>query len=436
MKKVYLFFALLLASMTMVAQNNDSTYTVEVFPRIEHGTLHLRPEGLVHAETWVTVTPVPDNGYHVVSITPYLKDAPTQTLTVDENNRFLMPYGNVVVTAEFEMGGPTINGNIIAPDPICAGESLVLVAPSVSNATSQGWILRSPTQEEVAYTGQVLDVSYNHWSLLFWAANSEGTAWSNTVTITVNAPVTLHLDGEAYPCNMKEVTYTVNKENHVTYTWTVSDTDAIVTSSSNTAKVRWATAGTQTITVVGENSSTGCSSSAEMVVQVQSYVETPNTIVAKVHDGKEYILIYPNPADTYKYQWYKDGQKIDGATGQYYYQSGGLDNGDYKVYVALNADAEGNLFCGAFTTVHTVNNAQPERSIWPNPAESGEGLVITNDSQDEAQLSIYSIDGKLLHHQRVGSGRTTLSLSLPQGIYFCHFSDGSSMPNIQKLVIQ
>ncbi|MBR6877789.1 MAG: T9SS type A sorting domain-containing protein [Bacteroidales bacterium] len=440
MKKFYLFLMLLFGATALMAQGTDSlnVYTVEVDPYITHGSVNVRPIGEVQVGARVMVTAVPDNNYHVVSVTAYRKDHQSQTVAI-EDNVFIMPNFNVVVSAVFGGNGPIINGQVVAPAPICDGESLTLTVPEVTNATSQGWFLFKPNSQQdelIEYTNQPLDVSYNHWSLVFWASNAMGYTESAPVTITVNPMPDATMTGENSTCTMMEAEYSVTKDSHCSFTWAVTDKNATVTASNHKVKVLWVTPGAHKVSVVVENTSTGCSVTNELNVNVQSFVTELNNIVAKVHDGKEYILIYPNPADVYKYQWYKDGEKIAGATGQYYYKSGGLDNGEYTVYVSNNSDANGNLFCGAFTAPHTVNNSSRGFDIWPNPAFTNEGLVINNQSQNVAELSIYSLEGKLLHRQHVEPGNSTITVSLAKGIYFCHLSDGVAEPTVQKLVIQ
>ena len=156
--------------------------------------------------------------------------------------------------------------------------------------------------------------------------------------------------------------------------------------------------------------------------------------MAKKHDGKDYLLIYPNPKDTYKYQWYKDGRAITGANGQYYYPAEGLADGDYQVYISFNADSNGNLFCGAFSAVYTVGAKKAACNIYPNPAQMGEELVVVNEG-DEAELFVYSLDGKLIHRQVVANGRQSISVELPQGIYVVRINANESLTT-ERIVIQ
>ena len=156
--------------------------------------------------------------------------------------------------------------------------------------------------------------------------------------------------------------------------------------------------------------------------------------MAKKHDGKFYLLIYPNPKDTYKYQWYKDGVAIAGANGQYYYPVEGLVDGDYQVYISFNADAQGNLFCGAFSTVYTVGTSKASFAIYPNPAKTGEEFVVVNEG-DEAEMCVYTLDGKLAHRQVVANGRQSINVILPQGVYMVRIKAGENVA-IERIIVQ
>ena len=90
---------------------------------------------------------------------------------------------------------PTIEGDIVIPEAICAGDSLGLTTPEVHLADSVGWqISPYPSFEAyMTYTQQYLEDNYdswylNHdgWYLRYMAANHAGVCYSNMVTINVH----------------------------------------------------------------------------------------------------------------------------------------------------------------------------------------------------------------------------------------------------------
>jgi len=63
-----------------------------------------------------------------------------------------------------------------------------LVTPNLINADSYGWEIadNAAFSNPIAYTGQILDMTFNGWYLRLWATNEEGTSYSNTVRISVH----------------------------------------------------------------------------------------------------------------------------------------------------------------------------------------------------------------------------------------------------------
>ena len=79
-------------------------------------------------------------------------------------------------------------GMLYAPDVICGSGPLELVLPNLFNADSYGWEIsvNETFTNPIAYTGQILDESYNGWYLRLWATNEEGTTYSNLVQISIH----------------------------------------------------------------------------------------------------------------------------------------------------------------------------------------------------------------------------------------------------------
>ncbi len=415
------------------------THSVTVSPLIANGAISVSPSGQVAEGATVTITATPNEGYVLGTLLVYNMNDFTQNVELD-GFTFVMPGFDVMVSAIFELEGglPVINEDIVAPAPICAGVALELTTPSVSDATEQGWQMSpfSNFNEIVAYEGQPLDASYNGWKLRFMASNAVGAVYSNIVTITVKDLSDLVLSGDLSSCTGLDCTYSLAHAADATLTWEVSDDKAVVIPSGSSLTVLWGTKGIQSVRVVAEDSESGCTTELSLEVTVQSYIDDRDVqdIVAKKHEGRDYLLIYPNPKDTYKYQWYKDGIAIEGAKGQYYHPDGGLAEGDYQVYISFNADAQGNLFCGAFSAVYSVSDRRVDFSVYPNPASTGESLVVVNKGH-AAELSVYTLDGKLVHKQDLSNGRQTIGVALPQGIYVLHFNDGENVET-ERIVVQ
>lgn len=248
---------------------------------------------------------------------------------------------------------PTIESNPLALDPICAGDALLLPdEPEVQYADSKGWQISPDTTFaiSVAYTGQILDETYNNWWLTYTASNEVGTTYSEPVAISV------------YP---------------------IVDDDVIVP-------------------VVG----------------------------MKNGDIIEHILVYPKAG--YCYQWYLNDVALPD-TAQYIYNGNGLLSGVYRVEIGRSRDADGQLRCPVSSLEYEVKLSG--KSVYPNPSFVGETVFIVNDDNEEAMLTIHSIDGRLLHSQTIVGNHVSLSLSLPRGIYVACLTNREGSKT-EKIVIQ
>lgn len=416
--------------------NVMQTYGVFIDPAIAHGRVTASPDSDVAVGDTVVIVATPDEFYDLEALRAFNQEDETVEVEI-KDDRLIMPDFDVMVTAVFNLQLPVITGEIEAPQ-ICAGNALELSAPEVANAEEQGWQMapKSNFENAEAYLDQVLDASYNGWKLRYFATNATGTVYSNVVTIKVHQVLPI-LTGEASLCTLQTGTYTASGVSGADLIWTVSDPQAVVQESGKTIMVLWHSSGEQTVSLEATNAETGCSATVSMTVNVQSFVSEDDihALVAKKDNGREYLLIYPNPQDGYKYQWYKDGTSISGANQQYYYKEGGLDTGAYQVYVSFNADANGKLFGGLFTDVYVVSSPAT-LNVRPNPASAGSEILVLNESGEETVVSLYALDGRLLHQQTMNAPMASLTLNLPQGLYLVRLTDAQGNQSTEKLIIQ
>ena len=154
----------------------------------------------------ITVAADPEIGGVVVGGGSYhFPETPTITATANENYAFvnwtendvvvseepeytILDWDSHVLVAHFKLTTlPNIMGEITAPEPICAGNSLQLEVPEVNLADTTAWQMSPDSTFAVfsTYTDQTLDETYNGWYLRYMASNEAGTTYSNQVTITV-----------------------------------------------------------------------------------------------------------------------------------------------------------------------------------------------------------------------------------------------------------
>jgi len=114
------------------------------------------------------------------------------------------------------------------------------------------------------------------------------------------------------------------------------------------------------------------------------------------------------------YQWYKDGEKIDGATGQVYNEQGGLNG----VYYAILTDTAGNQYrtCDYEVRPTGLDNAENELSVCPNIISQGQSFTI--NATTDGNIQIVSLTGKILHSQKhIANIPTNIDIQLPSGLY-------------------
>lgn len=425
----------------------DAVSFTTLEPNIYYVYVDCNIEGLVtvnmvtaHENDTIIISIEENEYYELDTMWVYRIDDPMQTVP-KENNAFVMPAYNVMVKAIF-VHKQAIIDDIAQPNPICAGEILALEIPNYdfpNDAIDTRWQLSNQEDFDghiiVYEESQPLDVSFDSWWLRFNVSYEWGDSFGNAVQITVNGMDNLSIIGDTDPCSNQESEYYISGVENYSINWQVSDTAATVMIESDRIKVLWVTAGQHSISASVTNLLTGCSTQVETSVTVISHIEA--SAIKAIVQKDDYHLVYPNPESyNYKYQWYKNNTLISGATQQYYLDENGLD-GTYKVYVSFNGDDEGNLFCGAFSPKIVVNKAilTVPLSIYPNPANVGETIFINNDGNEEAMLTIYALDGRLLHSQTIVGNQASVNLNLSQGIYVACITNKEGCKT-EKIVIQ
>lgn len=174
--------------------NNALTAIVECEGQVSYQiTLIAAPEqggtvngaGTYQLSEDITVSAVPNENY---AFAHWIEG---EEIVSDEAEYTFMGRTSRVLVAHFTLTALPVVGDITAPDPICAGDTLLLTAPRVTLADMEGWQMSPDTTFEVfsTYTGQILDATYDGWWLRYTASNEAGTSYSNIVPITVYSTV-------------------------------------------------------------------------------------------------------------------------------------------------------------------------------------------------------------------------------------------------------
>ena len=178
-------------------------------------------------------------------------------------------------------------------------------------------------------------------------------------------------------------------------------------------------------------------------------IDTIAEIVRKYHtagnDSYVLVLVYPNQDDNqqdendYTYEWLYSEDELgkydiltDGTWNKQYYYKGydkRIKDGWYKVRITKRDCA---------TPVETMPcqvTGNGGLRIYPNPSRRGSEIMVMNDCNGPALLTIYSTDGRVLHTQTVTDSQATIGISLPQGVYVAYLTNKDGYTKVGKLII-
>lgn len=129
------------------------------------------------------------------------------------------------------------------------------------------------------------------------------------------------------------------------------------------------------------------------------------------------VLMFDNSSKAFNgWQWYKNGSAVNGATGQYYYESGNL-TGEYYAMVKTTG---GETLPTCPVTVTPGATAAP-MTVFPNPVGPGQSVTVkanyTAAQLQGATIIIMNNAGTVVGTQQNVSPQTSFSMPLIQGLY-------------------
>ena len=129
------------------------------------------------------------------------------------------------------------------------------------------------------------------------------------------------------------------------------------------------------------------------------------------------------------YQWYKNGQPIEGATKSYYVADGNLDmNATYSVRL-VRIDNEVELFSCPFTP--TLHN---EINIYPTILQKSSNIVV--ETENSCQANLMSLTGIKIKQQLLESGINNIIAPDCSGSYLLVISDELYGSRKQLLIVK
>ena len=143
-------------------------------------------------------------------------------------------------------------------------------------------------------------------------------------------------------------------------------------------------------------------------------VNLDNAFIVKKFDD---VLVADNSNGQFaEYQWSKNGEEIDGATGQFYNDPDGI-SGSYSLAV-ITKDGEALSTCSQIYAGPVARSVS--LSVFPNPVLPNKGVTVRFDQIADADLvgavlSVYTVNGALAYKTHVVQKSNTIYL--PAGLF-------------------
>ncbi|MGV0969271.1 MBG domain-containing protein [Empedobacter sp. ULE_I136] len=296
------------------------------------------------------------------------------------------------------------------------------------------------TNKSLAITGTLpkdVGVSYVN--------NNQSQAGTYTVTANITG-------GNNYQDQTLTADLTINKATQV-ITWTQDltigcdgeNTLVLNATASSDLPVYYTSSNSTIATVIGNSLTFNKQGSVDITAQQDgnnNYLPATHVIkqvnmrlIGKVKKKWEDVLIFDNSSDDFvSWQWYKDGQAIVGAQGQYYTSPTPL-NGSYMVVVK---DKDGNTM-ETCPLVIVAGQHKGGVKVVPNPARQGTTFTIKADYPSEelkgAKIMITDITGKLNKEINQVSPEVVTQVPMVPGIYIIYlFLENGKRESVKLLV--
>lgn len=359
----------------------------------------------------------------------------TNTLTVTSGNSG----GTVSVTAENLCGVSQPSqksitvvpsnlgnaGNITGSVSLCEGESVLYSVATVSGADNYVWTVPQGWTFNSGVNGDAVNITANAngGTISVQASNSCGQSLPSSVTVSVTAlpQVTGIMSIPVMCIGETKTTFAMhNNAQPVNLIWTLPSSVQLLGGTDTITLLAVGPAGTYADTLQAQNA---CGISYPVV---SSIVINDTPTVSITQTGSDLTA-----TGAQGYQWYFNGQLIQGATAATYTptQTGS--------YTAVGTSADGCTgTSGAYSFVYS-GVSEPTVDVFhiaPNPAM--DVAVISLLKASNGLLRLLGVDGRLLLEKQIQNNNETISLSnFAKGVYVVSV-DVNGKNYRQRLVVQ
>ena len=262
-------------------------------------------------------------------------------------------------------------------------------------------------------TGQTFDLDGTYAGYSIWCETSSESCTESTFPILVDgyvfAPVVINGDGTTELCEGESTVLTVAGGPYESYQWLDGGMDIIgETFFQHTVSIT----GSYTVVVTAAE----CPN-YEMTNGIAIDITThpiPDPIISQ--DGGDLTLsqVYDD------YQWYLDGNAINGANGSTY--AAGQD-GDYYVIVSDEWGCEGTSNTVTIIVDNIANLNKEHFALYPNPATSILNIEFDSEAENNA-VKILDLTGNIVYQGSTFLSKLSLDITAySTGIYFVQVSN-------------
>ncbi|MCL2413796.1 MAG: T9SS type A sorting domain-containing protein [Bacteroidales bacterium] len=181
-----------------------------------------------------------------------------------------------------------------------------------------------------------------------------------------------------------------------------------------------------------------------VIVSGSCGVEQSETIIVRVNLGgrivvrwDDVILVDNEQGDIVGFQWYRNGVRISGATGQWFHQPGGLD-GTYSARLTM---ADGSImFTCDETFVLTQAPSPASLEVSPNPVEAGRqvnAVLLDRENNDPVRGFLYTVQGMRVREFTTHDSEILIDThNLSAGIYILRVITADGNVHTERVVVQ
>ncbi len=144
-----------------------------------------------------------------------------------------------------------------------------------------------------------------------------------------------------------------------------------------------------------------------------------------------------HPLQFSAYQWYRNGEMIDGATQQHFYEENGL-NGVYHVMLTA---LDGTVYRSCdFMPTAKAPQSSARIKVYPVPVRQNETMAIelpfAADLLDGGTLEICNAQGLQVYRTNAVEAQMLLTEHFAQGVYLIRFVDSQGVTNTAKFIVK